>query len=557
MPSLQYAIECHHQGRLEQAETLYRAVLADDPEQPDALALLGVLLSARGKFTEAIALLNRAIEKDPSTPLFRFHLGTVLSAMKEQDGAVRAFQEAVARKPDFVDAHLRLACLFEETGRLHDAIEHARTLTALRPDDSAFWVRLGSLLIRNKAYDEASAAAERALTLAPNDPGVLALQALALDVHNREEDAIRYLKRALAVRPDFLEAWDMLGVTYQKLGQRTQAEESLLKALGLVGFSREDEQGAFLPEEHYTVQHWNLALLELLHGDFRNGFAHYRARFKKAGRAQRPPVPPPLWNGEDLSDKKILVVGEQGLGDVLMLVRFLPLLKAKGAHVVLLAHDALVPLLRQTSLAETVISKVPEEQGDLDYQTSIFDLPFHLGTTIETLPSVPYLPSPEPDCATRLPASSKPRVGLVWAGKPSFGDDRRRSLPLSLFVPLLRENDAAFFSLMRDKRPGDDALLATLPITDLAPALTDFLATARLVAQMNLVVTCDTAVAHLAGGMGKPTWLLLPFAPDWRWLTDRDDSPWYPSMRLFRQKTKADWEDVILRVRKALAEKVV
>jgi hypothetical protein len=290
-----------------------------------------------------------------------------------------------------------------------------------------------------------------------------------------------------------------------------------------------------------------------LRGDFHHGFAHYRARFKKEGRAPRLPFPRPLWQGEDLRGKKILVVGEQGFGDVLMLCRFALLLKAKGARVVLLAHEALAELLNLAALADEILCEAPLEQGDFDYQTSLFDLPYRFGTNIGTIPHASYLPSPPADEATKLSDAGRPKIGVVWAGKHGYGDDRRRSLSLGMFADLFNETGAQFFNMTRKLESGDAEILEQHSVIDLSSKLGDFLATARFIAQLNLVVTCDTAVAHLAGGMGKKVWVLLPFAPDWRWLLAREDSPWYPSMRLFRQNKKADWAEVVARARKELA----
>ena len=212
------------------------------------------------------------------------------------------------------------------------------------------------------------------------------------------------------------------------------------------------------------------------------------------------------------------------------------------------AHPALVPLLALGNVADEVRSDAPQEK--FDFQASIFDLPYRFGTVVESIPAnVPYLPLPDANEVTKIPDMGRLRVGVVWAGGKTHGTDRRRSVPLELFADLFRETGAQFFNLTRDLTPGDSEILARHSVIDLAPKLDDFLVTARFVNQLDLVIACDTAVAHLAGGMGKRVWMLLPFAPDWRWMTEREDSPWYPAMRLFRQRRKGDWDEVIARVR--------
>jgi tetratricopeptide (TPR) repeat protein len=550
---LQQATTLHNQGRLDEAERLYLSVLKTDPGQADALALLGILQGARRAYSEAIWCLEHAIRIDPAAALFRFYLGNILNDMCDYQGAAAAFEEALARKPDFAEAHGGLAYALERLNRRPEAVTHLREAVRIKPDNGAAWVALSEAAFKESDYELAGAAAAEAVRLMPDDLAAHIAHGMALDFLNREEEAILSFKEAVRIKPDFVEAWDMLGAIYQGLCRLDEAETVMRKAIEVAGCAIADEIGREVAEEEYGVQHWNLGLLELLRGDYRKGFAHYRARFKKPGGLRRLPVPRAIWRSEDIRGKKILVVGEQGFGDVLMLCRYLPLLKAEGAHVVLLVHAALAPLLRKGNIADEILCEAPEAQGDFDFQTSLFDLPYRFGTVLETIPaSVPYLPLPPADDATRLPDEGVPRIGVVWAGRQDHGNDRRRSLPLAVLADLFHESGFRFFNLTRDLKPGDAEILARPSVTDFAPRLGDFLATARFINQLDLVIACDTAVAHLAGGMGKKTWVLLPFVPDWRWLLAREDSPWYPSMRLFRQRQKADWAEVILRIREEL-----
>ncbi|MFA4994684.1 MAG: tetratricopeptide repeat protein [Bdellovibrionales bacterium] len=553
MSPLDEATELHNQGRLADAERLYRAILATDPNQPDALALLGVLLASRKEYAQATPLLEKAIQSDPSASLFHFYLGNIFLDMGKDERAETSFRAALALQPNFANAHFRLALLLEKQNKFSEALQHLRKTTEREPKFAAAWVKLSELSFKIDDYELAKNSAEMALRQTPNDLAAHVALALALDSLDKEEDAVAPLKKAIQLKPDFVEAWDMLASTYQKLNKLDEADKTFHKSIEIAGCALKYEDSRDVAEVEYGIQHWNLAILELLRGDFRHGFAHYRARFKKIGRNQRLSFPRPIWNGEDLQGKKILIVGEQGFGDVLMLCRFAPFLKAKGARVVLLAHRPLAKLLKAANIADEIICEAPSAQGDFDYQTSIFDLPFWLDTKIETIPDKVYLPSPRPDASTKLPRGKLPKIGVVWAGKKEFGNDRRRSIPLSVFASVLTLKNVQFFNLTRDLRPGDADILAKHSVVDLSSLLNDFYATAQFMAQMDLIITCDTATAHLAGGMGKNVWTLLPFAPDWRWLTEREDSPWYASMWLFRQNKKADWAGVIARVRAELA----
>ncbi len=546
---LEQATAKHNGGDLAEAERLYRLVLEKDPRQPDALALLGLIMAARKDYAEATFLLGRAISCDPKAPLFRLYLGNLFAEAGEPDKAAQAFRDALGLQPDFAEAHYGLALILEKQDQLFEAVHHLKEASRLKPREGAVWLKLGEVALKAKDFGSAETAARNAVRLMPDNFAALVAYALVLGGLYREEEEIDALQRVLQMKPDFIEAWDMLGTAYQNLGHLDKAEAAFHKAIELAGGSAATADEA--EEKDYCPQHWDLALLELLRGDFKRGFAHYRARFQNPARPGRLLCPRAVWRGEALAGKKILIVSEQGYGDIFMMCRFAPALKAMGATVVFLAPASVAALLRESALADAVITEVPVEPHDFDYQTSIFDLPLRLGTTLETIPArVPYLPLPPPEAT--LAETQSPKIGVVWRGNKDHGNDRIRSLPLSAFVPLFQDSKAQFYNLTCELAEGEAETLQQHKVIDLSSKFSDFLATSRWTGQLDLVITCDTAMAHLAGGMGKKTWVLLPFAPDWRWLLDRDDSPWYPTMRLFRQRIKGDWDEVIARVRAAL-----
>jgi hypothetical protein len=433
---------------------------------------------------------------------------------------------------------------------LHQNLFHLHQTTDRLSDDINHWLDLCDAAEKRGDYAEVLCAGDNIIRLAPDKPQPHFIRGFALQRLDRIEEAIEAYRRVLALHPDYADAWINLGECLQHLNRIEEAEQACRKAIEAHGQKIGDER---TPEEDYGKHHWNLALTELLKGDFTHGFAHYRGRFKAVTGKKRPDFPRPLWRGEDLRGKTIFVTPDQGHGDTLMMARYLPLLRERGARVLMQVQPALMPFLQNWSGVDQVLQWERDALPDFDFHASEFDLPHYFGTTLENVPTkIPYLPLLSPDEVTRMPENGKLKIGVVWAGNPSHHNDKRRSIPLEAFAPLFAVEGIQFFSLNRDRREGDAERLTRLPLTDLAPRLNDFAASARLVGQLDLVICCDTAIAHLAGGMGTSVWTLLPFAPSWHWMLEREDSPWYPTLRLFRQKTRGDWNAVIERVMVAL-----
>jgi tetratricopeptide (TPR) repeat protein len=580
---LQRAVAAHREGRLQEAEALYRAALAVSPEQPDAIALLGVLCGAKGATEEALRLAERAVVLDPSAALFHFYLGNAAQAAGALERAVVSFREALSRDPRMAEAWYNLgnalslqkkwdeaekayasclslapahlwarnnrALLFEKQKRLESALAAFKTLVAEAPAFAEAWKNLSNVAEQSGAYGLAEEAGRRAASLAPEDAACWFGLGVALSRLEQHAEAADVYEKALALGSDWA-LWDNLGQTLQYLDRFDEADAAYRKMIALEGQTLADAEIPICDEAKIGSRHWHLALLELLRGDLLHGFARYRARVNAIPALKRPPWKSPLWKGEDLSGKTILVYDEQGFGDSLMMARYLPLLKARGARVFFLAQKPLVPYLKQCAFIDRLITRDEPFDPAFDCYASLFDLPYLFKTELATIPAeIPYLPVPD------APPHADFRVGVVWAGTPKHKHDARRSLPLAVFADLFSVPGISFISLNRDKRDGDDALLAKRQIADLAPALSDFAALAEKIAEMDLIVSCDTATAHLAGAMGKEVWVLLPFIPDWRWLLRRADSPWYPTARLFRQEKAGDWTGVLEQVKAALEER--
>ncbi len=584
------AIAAHQAGALDDAERLYRMVLAAEPEQADAMALLGLVLGARGAHEEAIGWAERAVARDPSSALLHFHHGSVLMnakrlpeamaafaraialqpgmaqahynlgnarrAAQDWPGSVEAYRQAIRLNPGYAEAHNNLALSFAHEKRLDEALAAARAAVAANPDYGEGWRTLCNIAEQVKDYALAADAGARCVRLMPHSHYSWFGYGVALNRLDRHEAAAEAYRHALELKPDRADIWDNLGQTYQSMNRLDEAEAVFRKTIEVAGQVIPDEDSREVAEEEYGNRHWHLALMELLRGKYRLGFARYRARFKDVGGLRRPAYSRPLWRGEDVAGKTLLIGDEQGFGDTLMLARYLPLLKDKGARIVFSVHPALEPLFQGWPGADEVVTHgTAIASSAYDCHASVFDLPHRFGTELATIPAaVPYLPLPSPDDKTRLEddGSGRRRVGVVWGGSALHANDGRRSIPLAAFAALFDVPGTRFYSLNRDMKEGDAAFLPRLPVTDMTPRIGNFADAARVVGQCDLVITCDTATAHLAGGMGKPVWTLLPHAPDWRWLTQREDSPWYPSMRLFRQEMPGDWAGVMGRVKDAL-----
>lgn len=512
---LRAAVDLHRQGRREEAETLYRRILKHQPKQPDALHLLGQLEHGRGHFNEALDLFSRAIAARPNA-IFWISRGAVLLDLQRWDEAAGALRRAISLDPQRADAHNALGYALLTTGAREAAIAAFERALALRPAYPEALNNLGSALRAAARLEEAESALQRSVTLRPGYGAALANLGLVLQERGRYADALDIYDRAVAAAPGLAAA------------------------------------------------HGNRAMLLLLLGRLEEGFAEYQWRWKMPGFAT--PVRElgaPAWDGSSLTARTLLVHAEQGLGSAIQFVRYVSrtlsrtVSRSGAARVILECPRPLLRLFRQSFSEGSGIDLVAK--GDTlpraDWQVPLMSLPQVMGTSLASIPAdVPYLRADPDEAATwrqRLAASPRPRVGLVWAGNPRHENDHNRSMPARFLAPLIADGQATMFSL---QVPASATDLAVLPgVTDLAKELTDFAATAAGIEALDLVISVDTAAAHLAGALGKPVWLLLPYVPEWRWLLEREDSPWYPTMRLFRQSSPGDWAGVVERVAAALA----
>jgi Tetratricopeptide repeat/Glycosyltransferase family 9 (heptosyltransferase) len=401
----------------------------------------------------------------------------------------------------------------------------------------------GITLILLRRCEEALEILDRALSISPDLAELFNNKGNALKYLARFDEALANYDRAIVLRPDYAEARSNRGNCLDEMGRYAEALACYNDALAL--------------QPGHADTHWNIAVNRLRAGDLKTGWVENEWRWKiKSLQVKHRHFGQPLWIGAEPIDGKVLLLhNEQGLGDAIQFCRYVPLLAARGARIVLEIDGPLKELVSGLDGVSHSVVK-GEALPDFDFHCPLTSLPLAFDTTLDTIPStVPYISAGAPvaDCGARL-SQNLPRIGLVWSGNPIHNNDRNRSMPLESLLPLL-DVKAQFVSLQKDVRRSDEAVLRERSdILNLGAELRSFADTAALIGQLDLVISVDTSVAHLAGALGRPVWILLPYVPDWRWLLDRDDSPWYPTARLFRQSQTREWHSVVDRMQRALTE---
>jgi tetratricopeptide (TPR) repeat protein len=606
---LKQALAAYQSGNLAEAKSLCDAIMGATLDRGEAsyfnaLTLLAAIQSRSGQLAEALASYDQAIALRPDFAEVHNNRADVLKALKRLDEALAGFDRAIALRADFAEALNNRGNTLLELKRFDEALASYDRALAVRPDYANSLNNRGSALIVLERFDEALASYDRALAIQPDfaaarqnrdlaakrrelaaaarktlqapadgaiddaatdsgsavpskpsSPGpptprpdddaaapqlpnvnTMVRHARTLMHLNRFADALASYDQAIASRPDHTEAFNERGVALMELRRFPDALASFAKAQEL--------------QPDYAEAHWNEARLHLLNGDFRFGWLKYPWLWKR-GTSQRRRFPQPPWDGLDsLYNKTILLHGNHVHSDAIRFSRYVPLVAARGARVILEVDKALRELMIGPAGAPEIIAD-GAPSPPFDIHCALAGLPLAFGTRIDTIP--PALPlrasmGEATSWETRLGARHRCRIGIAWAGDPDQEGDHARSTDLRSFLPLLDVN-ATFVSVQKELRPGDQAVLKEHnEILHFGDALSDFSETAALLSCLDLVICSDTTVAHLAGAMRIPVWVLLPFTPDWFWLLDRADSPWYPTARLFRQSRHDDWREVVVRV---------
>ncbi len=580
--ALQQAVQFHQAGKLPQAKALYQSVLAQSPKNTDALHLLGLIYHSEKKHDEAIALIQKAITLNPraasyygNLAVIYFSIGNYLNAIttyeqllklepdsveawmnlgnankeiRQYDEALRAYREGLKRNPNSADIYFNLGTMEMARERTQAAVAYYLKAIELKPGHAGFYHNLGNAYQKLEEYDNALAQFEKALSLDPSlaiSHNGLGMCKMKLGLY---DEAVQCYQTALSMQPDMAEFHFNMGYV---LSKQTRYQEALACY----------DRALALKPDHLDA-HLNRSLKWLLTGDYERGWPEYDWRLKTSSFPKLD-YGKPAWKGEDLNGKTILVIAEQGYGDNFQFIRYLPLLQQKGARVVFACQPELLMVLRDCNGIDQLVERTLDLPATCRYDTYsyLMSLLAVFGTRVDTIPQ------PQPQLSldenrlrhfqSMLAADSHFKVGVVWASKPSNLSSPARSCTLSDLAPLFHLEGTSFYSLQK----GDAAKQLAeagegFPLANLDAELRDFADTATVIAQLDLVITVDTAVAHLAGILGKPVWVMLPHDPDWRWLLNREDSPWYPTARLFRQPAPKAWPQVIEAVSKALREQL-
>ncbi|SMF43501.1 Tetratricopeptide (TPR) repeat [Azospirillum oryzae] len=578
--ALAAAVRHHQSGQLAAAARIYRRILEIAPDQPDALHLLGLVARRAGQWAAALRLIARALRIDPAMAETRLNLGNLLRDRGHAAGAVATYARAIALRPDFTAAYENLGGLQRGLARLADAEHACRRAVKLAPAGVEGHAGLANVLQERDALPDAVAAYARALALDPAHMAVcnnLGIALRGLDkAGSGAEAAAAWHRRAVALDPYFAAGYSSLGLALQEQGRLEEAAGAHARAVAVdPGFAgayanhgnarlnqnRPDEaiagfRRAVAIDPASPDARRNLGMTLLVAGRFEEGWQEYEWRLRCKDAPTHAVMPKPRWAGEPLDGRRILLHGEQGLGDALQFCRYVPLVAARGGRVILGLPAALERVMAGLPGVERFVSgQLPTDAFDL--HLPMLSLGEVFGTQMDTIPHrVPYLTA-EPDLAARWSERLKGldglKVGIVWAGSPTHGNDKNRSIGLAPFARLASIPGVSLVSIQKGPTEGQAAdPPGGFPLLNLSPDIKDFADTAAIIAGLDLVVCVDTSVAHLAGALGVPVWVMVPFAPDWRWMLDRDDSPWYPTMRLFRQDRPGSWDDALHRLEQAL-----
>nr|WP_109484012.1 tetratricopeptide repeat-containing glycosyltransferase family protein [Paraburkholderia sp. C35] len=501
-------------GHYDEAAALLHGILSLDPNHNEALEALGYVAAKQGDYSRAADYVTRAAQPASTNPQQLHFAAHICQLAARHADAVALYERVLAAYPDHAESLHGAAMSLVAIGEHQRALQCLARLTQRYPQAPEVHYNRGNLLGEMERYDEELAA----------------------------------YRQAIALKPDFVRAYVNLGVGLRDLHRFDEALQQFKKAVSI----DTNDAGA----------RTNRAQTNLLLGEFEHGWREYEWRWLD-GKMSHGLPDATLWTGKQpLNGKTVLVHAEQGFGDTLQFIRFAGRLKAMGAHVIVRVQDALLPLLRSyPDVSEVIADSAPLPA--FDYHIPMLSLAFALKVREADIPvGAPYVYA-DPQLAPQwsdvfAPGDSRPRVGIAWSGSRTHLNDRNRSIPLEQCLPLFDAN-VQFVSLVKDVREGDrscvDELVARGALHDVSSRLTTFAETAALIAQLDRVITVDTAVAHLAGALGKSVWIALPFTPDWRWQLKRADSPWYSNMRLVRQSKRNDWRDVILDLRAALESK--
>lgn len=597
----------------ERALYLIDKAIAYDANNADSHYNRGIVLQELKQLPAAIASYDQAIKLNPNFTHAYYNLGLALQELAHYEQALTCFEQVIRFSPDFVEAYNSRGIALHKLKQLDTALESYAVAISINPHYAKAYYNRGLVLMDLKQLDVALASYDSAIRLNPNYVEAFNNRGVVLRGLNQLSEALAYFDKALALNPEFaeayynrslvfqaqkqleaalidcnraialhpcfVEAYSNRGLVLHELKQFDAAQESYHHALTLnpnfaeaycnrgllwhelrqLDKALDDYNQAIAIAPNYAETYWNKALTLLLLGRFNEGWPLYEWRWLSGKIVAEPRIfSQPLWLGDaPLEDKTLLLHSEQGLGDTLQFCRYAKLVKAQGARVILEAQKPLLALLASLAEIDQLVA-VGDPLPQFDYHCPLMSLPFAFQTNFETVPAYTHYLRSDPDkrrfWQAILGEKSKPRVGLVWSGNPTQTNDQNRSFELSQLLPYL-PNDCEYVALQKDLRTIDkETLENNSHIRQYSEQLNDFSDTAALCELMDVTISVCTSVAHLAGALGKPLWVMLPYVPDWRWFLDSADSPWYPSAKLYRQQTIADWSSVFEKIHSDLEQ---
>ncbi|HET6250643.1 MAG TPA: tetratricopeptide repeat protein [Tepidisphaeraceae bacterium] len=577
--AIQAALRHYHAGEFAHAERICREILSTNPTSVDALHVLGFTLSAMQGHEQAIGFYRQALALRPRNCDIWNNLGAALAAVGKRDESIAAYRQALEIDPNYIDALINLGAALTSGHEYDAAIDVYRRALQIDPEQASAHNNLGTTLVAMRQFDEGIAAYHKAIELKPDFADAYSNLGAAYAELNRQEEAAAAYHTAIRLDPLHAPARNNLGNYYLSVGSVEEAIDSFREAirlrndfvdalcnLGLALLENQQYDEAIAPYElahriapDASEVNWNLACYLLLRGEFERGWIQYEWRWRtRANATPRINYPKPNWIGEDPAGRTILLYTEQGFGDSIQFVRYATAVARRGANVIVRCRPELARLFEGVAGVSGIFTD--DNLPEYDLYCPLMTLPLIFATRLATIPAdVPYLEVNEPlleKWREQIDASDdRLKVGLVWAGGATTKSDRKRSLTLAQFSPLAQIAGIAFYSLQKGDAASAQAANPPpgMTLIDHTAELTDFAETAAMICHLDLVIAVDTAVAHLAGALGKPVWLMIPTNPDWRWMLDRDDSPWYPTLRLFRQTRRGNWDDVIEHIAGALA----
>ena len=572
---VQQGLNLHQRGNLNDAQNIYEQILSIQENNFDALQLLGALFAQVKKYPQAIKFLSKAIIVDPNHAGCFSNLGISFQKLRRLEEALSSYDKAISLQADYAEAYSNRGAVLQELKRFDEALSSYDKAISIKGDYAEAFNSRGTVLEELKCLEEALSSYHKAISINKDYTEAYYNHGNVLHKLKRLEEALSSYDKAISLHEDYAEAYSNRGLVLQDLKRLEEALSSYDKAISLHEDYAEaySNRGTVLEElkrldealssyekaisinKDYAEAYWNSSICYLLAGNFNEGWARYEWRWQSKSISKTAGIrkfSQPLWLGtEVLKDQTIFLYAEQGLGDTIQFSRYVSLVAGLGAKVVLEVQPSLVKLLSYLEGISQIISK-GDKLPNFDYQCPLMSLPLAFKTELKTIPSVSKNISTDEKKVEKWQAilgeKTKPRVGIVWSGAVNHKNDLQRSLKLSQLITHL-PSDYEYLSLQKEISDVDkEVLIECCKIKHFGDDLKDFTDTAALCELIDIVISVDTSVAHLAGTLGKNTWVLLPYSPDWRWLLDRNDSPWYSSVKLYRQEKINDWESALVNI---------